>query len=204
MRTEPPTRRTQAARREATCGKVLGATIDCLAELGYFGTSIAAICERAGVSQGALFRHYPTRRDVIVAAAEAIGRHHLETFAAADLDLRRDGYRRFVELVRGICRSPTHAAWREIMIAARTDDGLREAASAGLGRFEAAILELCARSLGLGEAAAQPAAVVLLSVMHMFDSEAVTVVVYGNAAIEARRIEWATGMLERELGVLGN
>jgi hypothetical protein len=38
----------------------------------------------------------------------------------------------------------------------------------------------------------------------MFDSEAVTVVVYGNAAIEARRIEWATQMLERELGVLGN
>lgn len=204
MQTEHRTRRTQAARREATCGKLLAATIDCLAELGYAGTSVAAICERAGVSQGALFRHYTTRRDVIVAAAEAIGQRHLEAFADAAIDLARDGYRTFVQLIRGICRTPTHAAWREIMVAARTDAELRRAATAGLGRFEAAILEMCARSLGMSEAAAEPAAVVLLSIMHMFDSEAVTVVVYGNETLEAQRIDWVTRMLERELALLGN
>lgn len=204
MSSPQTTRRTQASRREATCEKLLTATIDCLAALGYAGTSVAEICERAGVSQGALFRHYPTRRDVIVAAADAIGRRHLSVFAAADLDLRKGGFRPFVRLIREICRSPTHAAWREIMIAARTDPGLRAAASAGLQRFEAAIVELCARTLGLTESRARPAAVVLLSVMHMFDSEAVTVVVYGNAPLEAARVRWAAQMLERELAALAD
>lgn len=195
----PPPRRTQAARREATCGRLLDATIACLAELGYAGTSVAAICERAGVSQGALFRHYPTRRDVIVAAADAIGQRHLAAFAAAEIDPRREGFRPFVALIRGICRTATHAAWREIMVAARTDGELRAAAAAGLGRFETAIVQLCARTLGLAGPQAEAAAVVLLSMMHMFDSEAVTVVVRGNEAIEAARLEWAAQMLAREL-----
>ena len=159
----------------------------------------AAIASEMSVTQGALFRHYPTRRDVIVAAADAIGQRHLDAFADAELDPRVEGFRPFVELIRGICRTPLHAAWREIMIAARTDPELRRAASSGLGRFEAAIVALCGRSLGLEPAAAGAAAVVLLSVMHMFDSEAVTVVVYGNQAIEAARVEWAARMLEREL-----
>ncbi len=204
MRTAPTTRRTQAERREATTGKLLESTIACLAELGYAKTSVAAICGRAGVSQGALFRHFATRRDVIVAAADAIGKQHIEHFEAAGAALERDAYRSIVLLIRGLSRTPTHAAWREIMVAARTDTELREAASQGLERFEAMLIETSGRFLGIDEPAAQRAAVVLLSIMHMFDSEAVTVVVYGNEPLEAQRVEWATEMLERELAALAH
>ena len=65
----PAVRRTQAERREATIGKLVEATIGCLAELGYSGTSTGAICKRAGVSQGGMFRHFGTRLELIAAAA---------------------------------------------------------------------------------------------------------------------------------------
>lgn len=196
------TRRTQAERREATTSKLLDATIGCLAELGYARTSVAAICASAGVSQGALFRHFATRRDVIVAAADAIGREHIEQFDAAARGLKRDAYRRIVLLIRGLCRTQTHAAWREIMVAARTDAELRVRASQGLERFESMLIATSGRFLGLDGKAAKRAAVVLLSIMHMFDSEAMTIVVFGNEPLETQRIKWATEMLKRELSEL--
>lgn len=195
-------RRTQAERREATTAKLLDATIGCLADLGYARTSIAAICERAGLSQGALFRHFATRRDVIVAAADAIAERHIEQFSVAADDLQRDAFRHIVLLIRGICRTHSHAAWREIMVAARTDAELRQGARAGLQRFETALIATSARFLGIDQDASQGVVVVLLSVMHMFDSEAVTVMVYDNERLEAQRVEWATQMLARELAAL--
>lgn len=195
-------RRTQAERREATTGKLLDATIECLAELGYARTSVAAICSAAGLSQGALFRHFPTRRDVIVAAADAIGQRDLEDFEAAVARLDPEDYLSIVRRIRGICRTPTHAAWHEIMVASRTDAELRDAAREGLLRFETMLIEASARFFGVGRTVAERAAVVLLSVMHMFDSEAVTVVVLENEPLEQARIEWVAAMLERELSGL--
>lgn len=198
----PRPRRTQAERREATTGKLVDATIACLAELGYANTSVAAICTRAGVSQGALFRHFATRRDIIVAAADTITQRHLARFSEGMPELGPDAVEQIVRLVRALTRTPTHAAWREIMVAARTDADLREAASEGLQSFEQRLIDTAAAMLGLDPSVAERAAVVLLSVMHMFDSEAVTVTVYTNESLETARIRWATEMLGRELAVL--
>ncbi len=198
----PRPRRTQAERREATTGKLVDATIACLAERGYANTSVAAICGRAGVSQGALFRHFATRADVIVAAADEITRRHLAQFTAAAPSLRADALERIVVLVRALTRTDTHAAWREIMVAARTDPDLRDAAAEGLQSFERRLIDTAAQFLGLDPRTAERVAVVLLSVMHMFDSEAVTVTVYANERLERERVRWATQMLARELAVL--
>ena len=200
----PRPRRTQAERREATTGKLVDATIACLAELGYAKTSVSAICGRAGVSQGALFRHFPTRADVIVAAADEITRRHLARFSAAAPALRGDALEHIVVLIRALARTDTHAAWREIMVAARTDPDLRDAAAEGLQSFEQRLIDTAARFLGLDTIAAERVAVVLLSVMHMFDSEAVTVTVYANERLEAERVRWATQMLQRELAALAH
>ena len=83
-----------------------------------------------------------------------------------------------------------------------TDAELRDAAREGLLRFETMLIEASARFFGVGRTVAERAAVVLLSVMHMFDSEAVTVVVLENEPLEQARIEWVAAMLERELGGL--
>ena len=60
-------RRTQGERSAATVAKLIQATIEAIVEVGYAGASTREICDRAGISQGGLFRHFPTRRDLIVA-----------------------------------------------------------------------------------------------------------------------------------------
>ena len=82
-------RRTQAQRREGTIGALLDATVSCLAERGYAATSTAAVCAEAGVSQGALFRHFPTRHALLVATAAHVATRNVEAFRAtvgADVD----------------------------------------------------------------------------------------------------------------------
>ena len=114
--------------------------------------------------------------------------------------LDQTDFRAVVLLIRDICRTDVHAAWREIIVAARTDDELRHLAHEGLDRFEALLLQASVSFLGLAdEDAAAHAGMVLLSVMHMFDSEAMTVDIHANDPLEQRRVDWAAQMLAREL-----
>jgi AcrR family transcriptional regulator len=55
----------RVARTRAT---VLGAAIDLLAERGYSGFSVEALVERTGVAKTTLYRHWPTRDDLLAAA----------------------------------------------------------------------------------------------------------------------------------------
>lgn len=54
--------------------KILVAALNCFAELGYDATRIRAIADRAGVSEGALYRHYPSKE----AIAQALYHYHLQ------------------------------------------------------------------------------------------------------------------------------
>lgn len=192
-------RRTQEERRTETIGKLVDATIASLDEVGYAATSTSAICRRAGVSQGALFNHFDKRVDLIVATAEAISTRHLQRYAQATAGLEEidEGkVRTVIEFIRASTRTPDHRAWQEIMTAARTDHELRERVAASLRAFEEALLGAAAAVFGRED---QQLGVVTLSLMHMFDSEAVTTAVYPNDAIEAERIEWATSLLRAML-----
>lgn len=68
----PPARRTQAERRQTTRRALLDATISALVELGYSGTTTTEVTRRAGLSQGALFKHFPSRSALVAAAAEQL------------------------------------------------------------------------------------------------------------------------------------
>ncbi|MCX4098969.1 TetR/AcrR family transcriptional regulator [Nocardia sp. alder85J] len=57
-------------RSRATRQRLLEATIDCLAELGWAAATVAVVAERAGVSRGAAQHHFPTREELITAALE--------------------------------------------------------------------------------------------------------------------------------------
>lgn len=61
-------REPQQDRSRATRARLLDATVDALAELGWAGTTVAVVAERAGVSRGAAQHHYPTREDLVAAA----------------------------------------------------------------------------------------------------------------------------------------
>jgi AcrR family transcriptional regulator len=78
-----PERRTQAERRTTTRAALLRATIACLVEQGYTRTTTTEVTRRAGVSQGALFKHFPTKSALVAAATERLFEDTIEEFSLA-------------------------------------------------------------------------------------------------------------------------
>ena len=62
------TRTPQAERTRATRLRLMEATVECLVELGWAGTTTTIVSERAGVSRGAQLHHFPTKQDLVVSA----------------------------------------------------------------------------------------------------------------------------------------
>ena len=69
--------------------RLLDATVDCLVERGFAGTSTTLVSERAGVSRGAQLHHFPTKNDLVVAAVEHLTEKRGAELAAAAASLRR-------------------------------------------------------------------------------------------------------------------
>ena len=129
---EAAPRRTQAERTEATRAKLLDATLECLAELGYAGTTTTEVSRRAGVSRGAQLHHFPTRADLVAAAARQVlaARVREVTVALGALPAGRERIQSVIDLLWGIFQSPTLVAWHELVMAGRTDPELgREVAA---------------------------------------------------------------------------
>ena len=141
-------RRTQLERRTETTRKLLDAATDTLIELGYAGASVQAICERAGVSQGGLFRHFPTRETLMVAVGEDVADRILATYAKKFESLRDREHPLVIamRLVREQCRSRLNQAWYELAIASRTNASLRKSLVPAGKRYEDKI-ERLARTL---------------------------------------------------------
>ncbi|MBF8188780.1 TetR/AcrR family transcriptional regulator [Nonomuraea sp. K274] len=66
--------------------RLLRAAADVFAERGYDGTRVADIAAAAGVSNGALYTHFGSKADLLVAALRAHGRRLLAGLLAADPD----------------------------------------------------------------------------------------------------------------------
>jgi len=119
-------RRTQAERSRTTRAALLQATVDALAELGYARTTTTEVCRRAGVSQGALFKHFPTKAELVSAAAEhlfaALIADYRASFAAAAGE--GDRIAAAAQLLASTFRQPRLQAAHELYLAARTDPEL--------------------------------------------------------------------------------
>jgi AcrR family transcriptional regulator len=106
--------------------RLLEATVDCLVERGFSGTSTTLVSERAGVSRGAQLHHFPTKNDLVVAAVEHLTDVRARELAAAAAALP-DGPRR-TRAVLGMLgdhfASPVFTAALELWVAARTDGAL--------------------------------------------------------------------------------
>jgi AcrR family transcriptional regulator len=150
-------RRTQAERTAATRGALLDATVGCLVERGYRGTTTTDVARRAGVSNGALLHHFPTKADLLCAAVGHLFAQRNEEFrkAMADLPPGVDRTDAGVDLLWSLFRGPTFVAWLELWLAARTDAELAEP----LARLDADFLassEAIFREFFADEAAAAP------------------------------------------------
>jgi AcrR family transcriptional regulator len=131
---ERPTRRprrTQQERRDATREVLLGATIECLGELGYAATTTLEIERRAQVSRGARIHHYATKGALLAAAVDhlyqRISDHYAQAFGAiAPHESEALRFRRGLGQLWSIYSSPEYVAVLELNAAARTDADLAE------------------------------------------------------------------------------
>lgn len=116
--------RTQQQRREETVARLLDASIATIIEVGYARASAAVITKRAGVSVGALFRHFDTMGDFMAATASEVLRRQLESFTKRVAEIPAD--QPVLEAVLGILRDltsgPVNAVIYELTVAARTDE----------------------------------------------------------------------------------
>lgn len=110
--------------------RLLEATVECLVDFGYTGTTTTAVVKRAGVSRGAILHHFPTKQDLVTTAVEYVLDKRNAAFVqrfASSLPPRRD--ERFVDaLMQALWTEvdgPLFFAWLELIVAARTDPELR-------------------------------------------------------------------------------
>ena len=195
--TTPPTRRTQAQRREGTIGALLDATVTCLAERGYAATSTAAVCAEAGVSQGALFRHFPTRQALLVATAEHVATRNVAAFRATTEGAAVatvDDVAAVLAHLRAAVLSPTNQTWRELLVAARADAGLREALLPARELLHAQMLDVAA-DLWADRLSADDLPAVLSIVVNMLDGLAFSALDPDPAAAPGRTAERARRLL---------
>ena len=151
-------RRTQAARRAATCARLLDATVACLAELGYARTSTTEIVRRAGVSRGAQVHHFPTKADLVASAVEHVFERRIEEFRAAFVRVPDGAHKAVaaIDLLWPMFDGHTFDAWLELAVAARTDPELRERLTTVTRRFTQSVGETF-RELFPVPAAGEPA-----------------------------------------------
>lgn len=62
------------------------AAVDLFTEQGYDATTVAEIAERAGLTKSTFFRHFPDKREVLVAGQETLSRLMAEGIAEAPAD----------------------------------------------------------------------------------------------------------------------
>ena len=116
----------QEERTRAMRARLLEATVECLVERGFGGTSTTLVSERAGVSRGAQLHHFPTKNALVVAAVEHLTDVRRAELAAAARALptgpRRT--RAVLQMLADHFTSPVFTAALELWVAARSDETL--------------------------------------------------------------------------------
>ena len=120
---------TQSERREATRGALLDAAVESLMEHGVAGFTTSDVVRRAGMSNGALFRYFPTKADLLAATVERVFvrlRHDYEDAFVAQAAEKRT-VENLVTMLWGVMSDPALAAAFEVYTSARTDAWMQSA-----------------------------------------------------------------------------
>jgi len=120
-------RLTQKERSAATKRKFLDAAARVLVEAGYTNLTTTRVCREAGMSQGALFKHFPTKTGLVSALAEDLYKGLADEYEALfeaegkETDLIRKSIRNLWT----VFSSQRQMASYDLTMAARTDPELR-------------------------------------------------------------------------------
>lgn len=128
MSPQAQTRRTQAQRSAETRRRLLEAALTAVARSGYAGATTVEIAGLAGVSRGAQVHHFPTRLDLMTAAADHLYTGAIHAAREMIREHRRAGAppadlvdRLWSEFFNG----RTWDATLELVVASRHDPALR-------------------------------------------------------------------------------
>ena len=121
------TRVPQEERTRVMRARLLEATAELLVERGFAGTTTTLVCQRAGVSRGALLHHFPSKNDLVVAAVEHVMATRGDELAEAVRRRPPGDTRAVLQLLAGHVTSRVFTAALELWVAARTDPVLHDA-----------------------------------------------------------------------------
>ena len=180
--------------------RLLAAAADVFAERGYDGTRVADIAAAAGVSNGALYAHFPSKADLLVAALRTHGRHLLgELFA-------NDPERPVMDLLLTVGRAlPKRREARgylivEALVAARRDEDMAVPMREYVGERAdwLAVLADLAKARGEVDEAVSPGALAHFCLLLAMGSALITPDLH-----EVGKQEWAA-LLTRIAGALAS
>jgi AcrR family transcriptional regulator len=193
--------RTQQQRREETVGRLLDACIATIIEVGYARASAAVITKRAGVSVGALFRHFDTMGDFMAATASEVLRRQLDSFTkrVAEIPADQPALEAALVILRDITCGPSNAVLYELLVAARTDEKLRETLQHELGQYAAKIHDAARALPGADRFPAETFPVFVALMTNVFDGAAVVEGVLPQPEIAAQRIPALMALLNAAL-----
>ncbi len=166
------------ARSIATRRRLLKAAVQALVADGYAGASTTSIAKRAKVSQGALFKHFPSKHTLLTEALQQLFTELVEAFRAQlAKDERPDRLAAAVHILWTIFSSPQLQAAFELYLAARTDRELALQITPVLAAHRANLLHE-ARAIFPDAATANPDFdAMVLSIMNMMQGAALAAAV---------------------------
>ncbi len=112
-------------RSEETRNRLLDATLESLIAVGYVRTSTTEIAERAGVSRGAQVYHFPTKAALVSAAVERLLEHRHEELRQLAAQPMAGSVDAALGFLWRIFDKRLFSAWIELVVASRTEPGLR-------------------------------------------------------------------------------
>ncbi|KWX02577.1 TetR family transcriptional regulator [Carbonactinospora thermoautotrophica] len=146
-----PTRSRQEERSAATRQRLMEATIECLVERGWSGTTTTLVAERAGVSRGAQLHHYRTRSELVIAAVEHLAEVRVAEIRREAAGLPQQRTQAVLDMLARLYTGPLFVAALELWVAARTDEELRAALVPLEARFGREAHRLTVELLGADE-----------------------------------------------------
>ncbi len=141
----------QEERSAETRQRLMDATVECLFERGYAGTTTTEIASRAGVSRGAQLHHFPKKDELVISALEHVFALRLAQMREMSAE-RPSGSlaKRMMALVDALWpffKGPTFYAWLELVVASRTEPALNEAVHDASARFGDGLMDGFSRML---------------------------------------------------------
>ncbi|MCA0171113.1 TetR/AcrR family transcriptional regulator [Bacillus sp. RAR_GA_16] len=86
--------------------RIVKAAVEMFQEKGFSASSTSEIARRAGVAEGTIFRHYRTKKDLLLAIVTPVMSHLVAPFIVKDLDkVLKSDYEHYEDFLRAVVKN---------------------------------------------------------------------------------------------------